>query len=203
MGERLVSLSEEGDDLRGPAKLPRSLESCREYLRLVARLQFDARLQGKLDPSDIVQQTLIKAQEHLDQFRGPGEGEMLAWLRRILVNTLLNEVRKFRKEVALVRSLEAAVEASSARLEEWLSVSQSSPSEQTAREEQLVRLAGALAQLPEDQRWAVELHHLHNQSVIEVAQTMGRSEASVAGLLRRALAKLRVLLAEPNDMDAP
>ena len=196
-----MSLSKEGDERSEPPKLARSLESCREYLRLVARLQFDARLQGKLDPSDIVQQTLAKAQEHLDEFRGPGEGEMLAWLRRILVNTLLNEVRKFHKEIALVRSLEAAVEASSARLEEWLSASQSSPVEQAAREEQLVRLAGALAQLPEDQRWAVELHHLHNQSVVEAAKTMGRSEASVAGLLRRALAKLRVLLAESHEMD--
>ena len=198
-----MSLREEGEERRGPMKLPRSLESCREYLRLVARLQFDARLQGKLDPSDIVQQTLAKAQEHLDEFRGPGEGEMLAWLRRILVNTLLNEVRKFHKEIALVRSLEAAVEASSARLEEWLSASQSSPVEQAAREEQLVRLAGALAQLPEDQRWAVELHHLHNQSVVEAAKTMGRSEASVAGLLRRALAKLRLLLGESYELDEP
>jgi RNA polymerase sigma-70 factor (ECF subfamily) len=193
-----VSLNKEDDEHREPLKLPRSLESCREYLRLVARLQFDARLQGKLDPSDIVQQTLVKAQEHLDDFRGPDEGQMLAWLRRILVNTLLNEVRKYHKEIALVRSLEAAVEASSARLEEWLSASQSSPVEQAAREEQLVRLAGALAQLPEDQRCAVELHHLHSQSVIEVAQTMGRSEASVAGLLRRGLARLRVLLGEPH-----
>ncbi|HMF20183.1 MAG TPA: sigma-70 family RNA polymerase sigma factor [Gemmataceae bacterium] len=194
---------EDNNEKREPVKLPRSLESCREYLRLVARLQFDARLQGKLDPSDVVQQTLVKAQEHLDEFRGPGEGAMLAWLRRILVNTLLNEVRKFHKEIALVRSLEAAVEASSARLEQWLSASQSSPSEQADREEQLVRLAGALAQLPEDQRWAVELHHLHDQSVIEVARTMGRSEASVAGLLRRGLAKLRVLLTETDQLDSP
>ncbi len=38
---------------------------------------------------------------------------------------------------------------------------------------------------------AVEMHHLHGCSVAEVAGQLGRSEASVAGLLRRGLKKLR------------
>ena len=45
--------------------------------------------------------------------------------------------------------------------------------------------------MPEDQRQAVELHHLNGCSVAEVGDRLGRSKASVAGLLRRGLKALR------------
>jgi RNA polymerase sigma-70 factor (ECF subfamily) len=48
--------------------------------------------------------------------------------------------------------------------------------------------------LPDDQRLAVELHHLRDTPVAEIAAHLGRTEASVAGLLRRGLQKLRELL---------
>jgi RNA polymerase sigma-70 factor (ECF subfamily) len=178
----------------------RPLEGYREYLRLLARLQLDPRLRGKVDPSDVVQQTLIKAHEHRDQFRGQSEAEQAGWLRRILANTLIDAARKFGRELALGRSLEQAVHESSVRLEAWLAAEQSSPSELMQRQEQLLRLADALAQLPEDQRAAVELHHLRDASVAEIAALLDRTEASVAGLLRRGLKKLRELLNEDCDL---
>jgi RNA polymerase sigma-70 factor (ECF subfamily) len=167
----------------------------REYLRLLARLQMDSWLRGKLDPSDVVQLTLVKAHERLDEFRGATDAEMVAWLRRILANNLADAVRKYHREVPL-DGIEKAMNDSSARLEAWLSAEQSSPSEQAMREERLLRLADALAQLPEDQRTAVELHHLKDESVQEIGLRLSRTEASVAGLLRRGLKKLREILKE-------
>ena len=172
------------------------LEPYREYLRLLARLHLAPGLQGKVDPSDIVQQTLVKAHQHRGQFRGLSEGEWAAWLRRILGNNLQDAIRKYHREVALEQAAIPDVEESSARLEAWLAADQSSPSQQAMRQEQLLRLADALAQLPADQRTAVEFHHLKDESVSEIAERMGRTEASVAGLLRRGLQKLRELLHE-------
>jgi RNA polymerase sigma-70 factor (ECF subfamily) len=172
------------------------VERFREYLRLLARLQMDSWLQGKLDPSDIVQQTLVKAHQNLKQFRGGTEAELVAWLRRILANNLADAVRKFHREVPLDRLVEKAISDSSARLEAWLSANGSSPSEQAMRQERLLRLADALAQLPEDQRIAVEWHHLRDESVSAIAERLGRTEASVAGLIRRGLKKLREVLKE-------
>src|SRR5262245_27780211 len=171
-----------------------SLDRYRQYLQLLARLQLDGRLQSKLDSSDLVQQTLLQAHQRFDQFRGKHEAELIAWLRTILARTTANELCKFRqakRAVALERSIEEAVEQSSARLDAWLAADQSSPSELAAGHEQSLRLAEALAKLPEDQRTAVELHHLKELPVAEIAAQLGRTPAAIAGLLRRGVRKLR------------
>jgi RNA polymerase sigma-70 factor (ECF subfamily) len=176
-----------------------SLERYREYLLLLARLQLDSRLQSKLDASDLVQQALLQAYQKIEQFRGKHEAELIAWLRTILAHTAANELCKFRqakRAVTLERSIEDAIEQSSARLEIWLAADQDSPSEVAAGHEQSLRLAAALAKLPDDQRTAIELHHLKELSVEEIATQLGRTQAAVAGLLRRGVQKLRELLNE-------
>lgn len=168
-----------------------------EYLRLLARLQLDPRLRGKLDASDVVQQTLLQAHEHRDQYRGKSEAELVGWLRAILANTLAASVRRYAAEgrdLKRERSLEASLAESSARLEGWLAAEQSSPSERVMRHEELVHLAGALARLPEDQRQVIELHHLKGWPVAEVAETLERTKPAVMGLLFRGLKKLRELM---------
>jgi RNA polymerase sigma-70 factor (ECF subfamily) len=173
------------------------LERCREYLCMLARLQISPRLQSKLDHSDVVQQTLLKAHAKRDQFRGGSDAELMAWLRQILANQLAEAFRKFgaeARDLSREQSLQAGLEDSSARLETWLASDQSSPSQRVMREEQHFRLAQALAALPEDQRQAVELHHLQGYAVAEAGALMNRSRAAVVGLLFRGLKKLRQLL---------
>jgi RNA polymerase sigma-70 factor (ECF subfamily) len=183
--------------MNSPAPAGQDLERFRPYLRLLARLQLDPRLRAKLDPSDVVQQTLLHAHQARDQLRGRSEAEQAAWLRKILANTLANaarDLRRDKRDVGRERSLEAAVEESSARLEAWLASAQAEPSRRAERNEQFLRLAEALEQLPEGQREAVVLHHLQGWSLAELAGHLGRSEGAVAGLLHRGFKKLRELL---------
>src|SRR5262249_25791655 len=109
--------------------------------------------------------------------------------------------RTFRTEsrdVTRERSLETVMDASSQRLEQWLASEDPSPLEKTMRQEQLFRLAEGLAALPPDQQLAVTLKHLHDWPVEDISRRMGRSEASIAGLLRRGLMRLRELLSESS-----
>jgi RNA polymerase sigma-70 factor (ECF subfamily) len=172
----------------------RLLEKFRDYLRLLARVQLDPRLRGKLDPSDVVQQTLLEAYQKRDQFRGSTEGEWLAWLRQALAHNLADALRAFgqaKRDVGREQALGAAVEASSRRLAAFLAAEQSSPSQRAERHERAVLLASALAALPEANREALVLHYCEEWPLSEIAKHLGRTPAAVAGLLKRGLKQLR------------
>jgi RNA polymerase sigma-70 factor (ECF subfamily) len=187
------------DHDRGTPGLP--LERFRQYLVVLARAQLGARARGKVDASDVVQQTLLEAHRKRDQFRGDSPGQLLAWLRRLLACTLADTLRtlgRARRDAARERSLEAALDQSAERLATWLAAEQSSPSEQADRNEQLARLAEALATLPEPQREALVLRHGHGWSVADISRHLGRSPLAVAGLLKRGCRQLRELLQPPG-----
>jgi RNA polymerase sigma-70 factor (ECF subfamily) len=184
-----------------PARLSgASLNRYREYLLLLARIQIDPRLRSKLDPSDVVQETLLKAHEAFEQFRGQTEQQLAAWLRTILTRTLQNAARTYdRRSIDSELSLHATLEESSVRLERWLADGQLTPEQIAAQNEQLVNLANALAQLPDDQRTVLELKHLRGASVESICEQTGRTKGSVVGLLFRGMKTLRVLLDVPGS----
>jgi len=177
------------------------LERYRSWLGLLARLQVEPRFRTKFDPSDIVQQTMLEAIRGWPKFRGGTEAELAAWLRQILARNLAHVARdhgRDRRDVGRERSLEAALDASSARLEAWLASEQSSPSQQAQRNEQLLRLAHVLTGLPEAQREALVLHYWQGWTTTEIGRRLDRSPAAVAGLLKRGLKELRAHLLDPE-----
>jgi RNA polymerase sigma-70 factor, ECF subfamily len=176
---------------------PQPLERYADYLRLLARLHIDPGLRVRVDPSDVVQQTLLIAHEKFHQFRGNTEAELAGWLRAILARTLAQASRRYRRnQPERARSLEASLEQSSVRLESFLAGRDPSPSQGAIRAEQLTRLALALAELPDEQRTAIELHYLMGHTVPDVARRMDRSIASVTGLLYRGVKALRLRTSE-------
>jgi RNA polymerase sigma-70 factor (ECF subfamily) len=191
--EQLLRLARGGD---GPA-LGQLLELYRSYLELLARLQIGRRLQGKVDASDLVQETFLQAHEHFAQFQGESEGELISWLRNILASRLEKLIRYYcgtqRRDVRLERELAAELNQSSRLLDQGLVAPGSSPSQGAARREQTVLLANALRQLPDDYREVLILHHLQGLSMPEVARRLGRTLDSVKNVWLRGLARLRHL----------
>ena len=189
--EELLRLARAGD---GRA-LGQLFALYRNYLALLARLQIGRRLQGKVDPSDLVQETFLAGHRGFAGFRGRTEAELVGWLRTILATTLASLGRRYwgsrRRDVRLERELADELEQSSRALDRGLVAGHSSPSQRADRREQAVLLADALEQLSADHREVMILRHLEELSFPEVAQRMGRSVEAVKKLWARALAQLR------------
>jgi len=183
----------------GPA-LGELLELYRHYLYLLALAQIGWRLQSRLDASDVVQETFLAAHRDFARFRGMTEAELVAWLRQVLAARLADQVRRHlrarRRDARLERRLADELDRSSQALERQLAARQSTPSNQAARRERAVLLAGALQALPADYQEVIVLRHLEGLSFAEVAGRMGRSVDSVEKLWVRALARLRRALGD-------
>jgi RNA polymerase sigma-70 factor (ECF subfamily) len=173
------------------------LEAYRNYLRLLAHTGLSAALQDKADPSDLVQETLLKAHRHFEQFRGRTEPELTTWLRKILARNLTDLVRRYQAEARAVgreRSLEEVLDHSSRALGKLLAAPGASPSESAQKRELSVVLADALADLASDYREVIMLRSLQELEWDEVALRMERSEGAVRLLWTRALTSLRPLI---------
>ncbi len=174
------------------ADQPRALPHYAQELRRMARARIAPELRGILDPSDLVQQTLLIACAKVDQFRGTTNAEFRAWLRTILRRAL---GRALRRSMDRRRDRIAPEEMRSgcSIADPWMAMvaEDTSPSESAGRAEELLRLAAAMELLPRDQRTAIELHHFQSLSLTEVSARMGRTPSSVAGLIFRGGRSLR------------
>ena len=190
--------ADRGGAAPAPGALDRLLESYRNYLRLLARTGIDASLRGKADPSDLVQETLMKAHQHFDQFQGQTEAELVAWLRQILTRNLADLVRRFKaagaRAVRREQSLDDLVRRDVACHARSGHSHGQSPSQSAQRRELSIILADALAELPPGYREVVVLRTLEGRDWEDVARAMGRSPGAVRLLWARALKKLRPLI---------
>ena len=175
------------------------LEQFRTYLALLARSLNGVNAN---EASDLVQKTLLTACIERDQFRGTTPRELAAWLKQILRHQAIDAYRRRRRlkrDVGREVSLDQTVDGSLDRAESWLAAVDSTPSHRASREEEVLRLADALAKLPDAQREAIVLHHLQGMKLAVIARQLGRSEAAVVGLLQRGLRQLRQKLGDGSS----
>jgi RNA polymerase sigma-70 factor, ECF subfamily len=190
---QLIARARLGDD----AALGTLLELYRNYLRLVARSLIGVALRVKAEPSDLIQETFLKAHREFAGFKGQGEHELIAWLRRILATTLADHVKHHRRkgrDLQRQESLDQLLERSDAAVHRALASHSVSPSNGAVRREQAVLLADAVDRLPPDYREVFILRTLEHVPLEEIAARMGRSEGAVRMLWTRAVVRLNEML---------
>jgi len=168
------------------------LDRFRPYLQLLAQRELDG-LDARIDASDLVQQTCLSAIRNFKQFAGDDEGGFIGWMRVIHERNLRDTIRNnvYTKKRAIGREKPAG----DALQQHAISQNrQTSASQRAMRGETAVRLAQCLGEIPEDQREAVRLRYLEGCSVMEISESMGRSEHAIGGLLKRGLKNLRSYL---------
>ena len=174
-------------------------ERFRSYLHTLATIGIDRDLRRKLDPSDIVQETLLEAHRDREQFRGDTIKEKAAWLRKILQHNVANARRRFRsakRDVAREQALDASWADTSRRIVCGVAgLTQTTPSGKLMKEERVLQVLEVLGTLPEDQQEVVLLHYCHGVPLREISDLMGREPPALAALAYRAVKKLRERLA--------
>jgi len=173
------------------------LEAHRNYLRVLAAACLHREMQGKADPSDVVQETLLKVHENFHHFRGTTELEWMAWIRKILVNHLTDFQKGFRRErrsVTREQSLGSLVDRSSAMLRNLGPAPGPSPSQEAQRREAAALVADAIAELEPDDRDVVILRNLHELDWNAVGERTGRSPDAARMLWARAMQRVGGLL---------
>ena len=182
VGSPLVNISEE------------QFARYRNYLRFLARTQLPIHLRARLDPSDIVQQSMLQAHEAAEDFRGNSDAELMAWLRAILGGVVAHAIRDQHRGVRDVykeHSIQQQLDQSSLFLANALISPVQAPSVAMRQEELARSVAELVEELPDAQRDAIVLHYWQQLPLKQVAETLGKSPAAVAGLLQRGLATLR------------
>ena len=158
-----------------------------------------------MNPSDIVQETMLAAHRDFMKFRGVSEREFLAWLRQILINCLHHareahfgaKMRDVRCEVS-IEQVSAALDRSAADFAQVLADPGPSPSVRVRQREHAVALANQLAKLRPQYRDVIVLRNLQGLSFDEVAERMNRKPGTVRMLWLRAIEKLKQVY-EPTE----
>lgn len=180
---RLVASAQEGDS----AAIGELLETYRGYLRSIARRRMSGPLARRVDPSDLVQQTMLEAHQGLEGILAGDHDHLKATLRKILTCNVANAIRDhlFTDKRALGREC-----IGSGELREQPG-GLTSPSVALAKQEKLRQFARLIDQLPQNQATAIRMRYFECASVGEIGETLGRSRTAAAGLLKRGLAELR------------
>lgn len=174
------------------------LELYRNYLTILATTQFNRRLRRRMNPSDLVQETMLAAHRDFGKFRGSTEREFLGWLRQILINSLHHAVethlkaqkRDVRCEIS-IEQVSAALDRSVVNFANVLADSGPSPSTQMRKREHAVALADQLAKLRPQYRDVIVLRNLQGLSFDEIADRMDRKAGAVRMLWLRAIEKFK------------
>jgi RNA polymerase sigma-70 factor (ECF subfamily) len=173
--------------------LGQALEACRGYLLIIAQQELDPELRAKGGASDLVQETFLKAHRHFAQFRGTAEEELLAWLRRLLLNSLADFRRLYQETHKRQAGREVSLPSGdSSRVQGYGPVAgEPSPSAVAMAREQAEAVQRTLDRLPEDYRRVVVWRHHEGRSFEEIACLMNRSVNAVRKLWARAVQRFQ------------
>jgi RNA polymerase sigma-70 factor (ECF subfamily) len=173
--------------------LGQALEACRGYLLFIAQKELDADLRAKGGASDLVQETFLKAHRHFGRFHGSSEEELLAWLRRMLLNNLADFRRLYLTADKRRSTQEVNLESQDSSFEPGggLAVKEPSPSKAAMNEEKAVALQEVIDAMPEDYTQVLRLRHQEEQSFEQIGAQMNRSANAARKLWARAVERLR------------
>jgi RNA polymerase sigma-70 factor (ECF subfamily) len=180
----------------------------RNRLKRMVALRLDHRLQGRIDPSDVIQEAYLEASTRMAEYVRNPSMPFFLWLRFLTGQKLVTlhrrhlgvKMRNADQEVAFYHC--SLPQASSAALAAQLLGHDTRPSEAAIRAEMKLRVQEALNSMPALEREVLALRHFEQLSRAEIAEVFGISEAAAAKRYLRALERLKHILGQlPGGLD--
>lgn len=192
----LLSRAELGDDLA----MGELLERHRDRLLRVVRFRLDRRLQGRVDPADVLQEACLVAMERMPDYLQDRKLPFFVWLRFLTVQKLLElhrfhlgaKARDAAREVSIFRG--PLPEATSAVIASQLLGKHTTPSQAAVRAEIKIQLEEALNDMEPMDREVLALRNFEQLSNGEAARVLEISESAASNRYIRALKRLKVIL---------
>jgi RNA polymerase sigma-70 factor (ECF subfamily) len=167
-------------------------ERCRRYLLLIANQEQNSAWLGKRGASDLVQETLLTAQQVFGRFEGNSEGELRLWLRRILLHKLAHADRSYRQTAARNVHRERPIDDISSVDERPATVDAAlTPCRNAIAREQAAAIERALERLPDHYREIVLLRSFERQTFVEIGERLNLSADAVRKTWCQAIKRLR------------
>ncbi len=192
----------------GTQALAELMDQNRDRLRRMVRLRMDRRLQGRIDPSDVIQEAYLEAATRYPEYQRNPTMPAFLWLRFITGQKLLvlhrrhlgAQARNAGREVSLYRG--ALPEATSAALAAQLVGHRTTPSEPAMRAEMKVRVQEALNSMEPLDREVLSLRHFEQLTNAETAEVLGIQEAAASKRFIRAIKRIKeILCSMPGGME--
>lgn len=193
-----LSLAKSGS----PNAVNQLLKNCYDYLLLIATREIGTDLKQINAPSDLVQQTLYEAYRDFAKFRGETEGEILAWLRRILINNLADARKRHQAELRLRGGHDALDGNANVSARSGHFPDETPPIDRAISRENAVALEDAMLQLSDEHREALLLRHKSGLSFEQIGTRLGRSTDAARKLWSRAVERLKEVLKRQSTHDA-
>jgi RNA polymerase sigma-70 factor (ECF subfamily) len=200
----LIERASRGDESAWERLLARD----RDRLRRMVALRMDRRLQGRVDPSDVIQEACLDAARRLDEYRNGPPIPFFLWLRLLTGQRLMDEHRRHLgvhardagREVTIHHS--ALPEMPTAALAAHLLGRLTSPSQAAIRAERRIRLQEAVNSMDPIDREILALRHYEQLSNGEVAMVLGLDKSAASKRYARALVRLKeILSARPGGFE--
>lgn len=164
------------------------LDQHRDYLRAIALQQLAPKLAGRLDGSDIVQQTCISVQKQIREFSGKDPAEFVAWLRQIHERNIQNAIR-FQSH-----SQKRSINREEVLDDFDIAGEQVTPSQLVIGQEDSSRLYEAMAKLPDNEREAVRLRYFENWTLQKISEHFDLTIDATVWLMKRSMQHLKQYL---------
>lgn len=188
-------------------EMSRSFDEARPRLERILHFRIDARLAGRLDTDDVLQEAFLSAQQRCGHFEGSTEQALLIWFRLITLQTLTDLHRRHVGTQKRAAGRELAIDsadhsATSAPIAAFLVGNFTSPTAAVRRTEMAERLRAALDQLDAIDREVLTLRHFEELSNLEVAEALGIQPKAASIRYVRALRRLKEILVEVGMADS-